>query len=244
MRIRAITFDVYSALFDTVSTLTEALRELFTARGISGDAAQAGRTWRAKQREYLLIANSLDREPALNRKAIEAGARFALRDLVPPTTTDEMNRLVAAWERLPPWPDVAPVLAEVRRRSYVMATLSNGDEAMQRRLLAQFSVKFDHVISTEGGKFKPHPSAYQKALDLLGVRKEDMLHVAGSSTDAMGATAFGIRTVWVNRTGDAVVDPRLTPASEITDLSPLLPLLDREPADPSRSLRKCANQSK
>jgi len=89
MAIRAITFDVYSALFDTVPSLVETLRELFKSRGIAGDAEQAGKTWRAKQREYLLIANSLDREPALNRRAIEAGARFALHDLAPSLTTDE-----------------------------------------------------------------------------------------------------------------------------------------------------------
>lgn len=244
MPIRAITFDVYSALFDTVSSLTEALADLYRSWGVAGDAAQTGRMWRAKQREYLLIANSLDREPALNRRAIEAGGRFALRELTPPLTADELRRLVAAWERLPPWPEVAGVLAEIRRGPFIMATLSNGDEAMQRRLLAQVPVKFDHIISTEGGKFKPHPSAYQRALDLLGVRKEDMLHVAGSSTDAMGATAFGIRTVWVNRTGDAVVDSRLAPANEISDLSQLLPLLDRETSRPSQKRRKRANQSK
>lgn len=227
MAIRAITFDVYSALFDTVSSLTEALREFFKSRGIVGDAEQAGRTWRAKQREYLLIANSLDREPALNRRAIEAGARFALRELSPPLTADELRRLVASWERLPPWPEVAGVLAEIRQRTYVMATLSNGDEAMQRRLLAQIPVRFDHIISTEGGKFKPHPSAYQKALAVLGVRKEDLLHVAGSSTDALGATVFGIRTVWVNRTGDAVLDPRFAPSDEVTNLTALLGILER-----------------
>lgn len=232
MAIRAITFDVYSALFDTVSSLPEALREFFKSRGIVGDAEQAGRTWRTKQREYLLIANSLDREPALNRRAIEAGARFALRELMPPLTADELRRLVAAWERLPPWPEVAGVLAEIRRRPYIMATLSNGDEAMQRRLLAQVPVRFDRVISTEGGKFKPHPSAYRKALVVLDVRVDELLHVAGSATDAMGASAFGIRTVWVNRTGDTVVDSRLAPANEISNLSHLLPLLDRETSRP------------
>lgn len=65
-------------------------------------------------------------------------------------------------------------------------------------------------------------------LDVLGVRVDELLHVAGSATDAMGATALGIRTVCVNRMGDAVVDPRFAPAYEIPDLSALLPILDRE----------------
>lgn len=85
---------------------------------------------------------------------------------------------------------------------------------------------FDAIISTEGGKFKPHPSTYRKALDVLGVRAEEILHVAGSGSDAVGATAFGLRTVWVNRAGDAVLDHRFAPAHEVSDLRRILPLLD------------------
>ncbi|MBI3998572.1 MAG: HAD hydrolase-like protein, partial [Armatimonadetes bacterium] len=87
-------------------------------------------------------------------------------------------------------------------------------------------VPFDAIVSSEGGKFKPHPSAYQRALERLGVRAEDLLHVAGSPTDAMGATAFGIRTVWVNRAGDAVLDPRFAPAHEVTDLTGISALVE------------------
>ena len=224
MAIRAVTFDVYAALFDTPGGLTHAVAELFDRRGHAGDSAAVARAWRQKQREYLLVANSLDREPASNRKAIEASARFALRSLDPPLTADELAALVGAWERLPPWPEAAEVLNEVRRRGLVLATLSNGDEDMLRALVANLAV-FDHVISTEGGKFKPHPSAYHRALEALGVQREELLHVAGGAPDAAGATAAGIRTVWVNRQVDAVIDTRYSPAHQVTDLRGLLPLL-------------------
>lgn len=226
MAIRAVTFDVYAALFDTPGGLTRAVAELFDRRGHAGDPFAVARAWRQKQREYLLVANSLDREPASNRKAIEVAVHHTLRDLTPPLTQDEVRTLVVAWERLPPWPDVADVLTEMRRRPLILATLSNGDGDMLRTLLAALPVAFDHVISTEGGKFKPHPSAYRRALEILGIETAELLHVAGAATDAMGATAFGIRTVWVNRMGDAVVDPRLAPAHEVADLRGVLGILD------------------
>ena len=226
MAIRAVTFDVYAALFDTPGGLTHAVAELFDRRGHAGDSAAVARAWRQKQREYLLVANSLDREPASNRKAIEAGARYTLRDLAPPLTQDEVRTLVVAWERLLPWPEAADVLTEVRRRRLILATLSNGDGDMLRTLLAALPVVFDHVISSAGGKFKPHPSAYRRALEVLGVQPTELLHVAGAATDAMGATAFGIRTVWVNRMSDAVVDPRLAPAHEVANLRGVLAILD------------------
>lgn len=226
MAIRAITFDVYSALYDTPRGLAGALGPILERRGAGGDPLAVSRVWRTKQREYLLIANSLDREPASNRKAIEASARYALRSLEPPLTPGEVATLTGAWERLPPWPEAAEVLEEVRHRVPVLGTLSNGDVDMLRALLANLPVTFHHVISTEGGKFKPHPSAYRRALDVLGIKAADLLHVAGAATDAAGATVAGIRTVWVNRQADAVIDSRYTPAHQVSDLRGVLPLLD------------------
>ncbi len=225
MVVRAVTLDVYSALFDTVSGLRGALDRLFRTRDLAGDPAAAARSWRQRHMEYLLVSNSLDREPASNRRALEASARNVLRALDPPLSTDEVSALVAAWETLPPWPEAASVLAEVRRRPLVLGTLSNGDADMLTALLATLPVTFDRIISTEGGRFKPHPSVYASALKTLGVRQDEVLHVAGSATDAAGATAFGIRTVWVNRAGEAVFDPRCAPAYDVRDLTAVLELL-------------------
>ncbi len=226
MTIRAITFDVSSALFDTVSGLRSALEALLRARGAAGDPSALAQAWRRRHMEYLLVANSLDREPASNRTALGASARQTLRALKPSLTVDELSLLVDAWDTLPPWPDAAEVLTQVRRRPLILGTLSNGDGEMLRALVRNLPVTFDRVISTEGGKFKPHPSVYAKALEVLGVSRDELLHVAGSATDAAGATAFGIRTVWVNRAGDAVADPRLAPAHDLPDLSGVPPLLD------------------
>lgn len=226
MTIRAITFDVYSALFDTIGGLHRALDAVLRTRAAGGDADLLARTWRRRHMEYLLVANSLDREPASNRTALAASARQTLRALQPPLTSDELSRLIQAWETLPPWPDAVEVLTQVRRRPVILGTLSNGDAEMLQALLSRLPVAFDRVISTEGGKFKPHPSVYAKTLNVLGVSRDELLHVAGSATDAAGATAFGIRTVWVNRAGEAVADPRLAPAYDIPDLTGLPELLD------------------
>jgi 2-haloacid dehalogenase len=223
---RAITFDVYSALFDTVAGLTTALAVLFRRRGPREDPAAAARLWRQKHMEYLLIANSLDREPASNRRALQATARSVLRRLDPPLTADEVDDLVGTWEALPPWPEAVEVLSALRRRPVTLSTLSNGDTGMLRTLLRRLPVTFDNTISTEGGKFKPHPSVYAKTLRLLNVPAAELLHVAGSATDAAGATAFGIRTIWVNRLGDAVADSRFAPAYDVRDLRAALGIIE------------------
>lgn len=226
--IRAVTFDVYSAVFDTVSGLSDALTQPLRRRGVDGNPRPLARAWRQKHMEYLLVATALDRETPPNRRAIELSASYVLRTLHPPLDTGELARLTAAWEHLPPWPEAGEVLHEVRARPLVLAALSNGDAGMLHALLARLPVRFEHVISTEGGPFKPHPSVYERALRVLEIPAENLLHVAGSPTDAMGATAAGIRTVWINRSGDAVLDPRYAPAHECPDLRGVLPVLEAE----------------
>lgn len=57
--------------------------------------------------------------------------------------------------------------------------------------------------------------------------REQVLHVAGSATDASGATAFGIRTLWVRRSPEEEVhDPRFWPAHESSDLWAVLRMLE------------------
>src|SRR5207247_1696666 len=88
-------------------------------------------------------------------------------------------RLLDAWETLPLWPEAVGVLTEARRRPVILGTLSNGDADMLEALLRRQPVTFDRIISTEGGKFKPHPSVYARALSALGVARDELLHVAG-----------------------------------------------------------------
>lgn len=225
MAIRAITFDVYSALFDTLGGLADAITQILRWRGTEGDPRPLARAWRQKHMEYLLVATALGADAPTNRRAIEQSALHTFRILNPPLGTAELERLTSAWEHLPPWPEAVGVLQAVRSRPVVLGALSNGDEDMLHAVLRRLPVPFDHVISTGGGPFKPHRAVYEKALRMLGVLPEELLHVAGSPTDAMGATAAGISTVWINRGGDAVVEPTLRPAYEGRDLHTVVHIL-------------------
>ncbi len=237
MTLRAVTLDVYSALVDTVGGLQAALEEVLARRGQRERARELAVQWRSRHMTYLLVATALDREPARNRTALAASVRQTLRGLDPPLRPAEEEFLVAAWERLPPWPETGEVLRALRARPVRLGVLSNGDADMLTSLLARMPVAVDVVVSTEGGKFKPHPSAYDRAVTRMGVQRRELLHVAGSATDAAGATAAGIPTVWVNRTGDAVFDPRFVPAWEVGDLRGVLPVVDAllAGADPPRA---------
>lgn len=85
-------------------------------------------------------------------------------------------------------------------------------------------------FSDETGHFKPAPQAFEAALDSLGARPEEAMHVGDlRRTDVAGAAAFGMRTVRyrgmhddADESGveaDFVVDSHL----ELVGLEPLRP---------------------
>ena len=216
--LKAVTFDIYTAVFDTAGSIAALLQTYLEQRGLKEDAVAIARVWRQKHFDFLLLANSIEREPASNRRAIHEAARYALRHVRPAPSDVELEELTSSWERLTPWPDALEVLTEIRRQPVVLGALSNGDKDMLLALLATLPIEFDVVVSTEGSKFKPHPSVYARALDLCGASRDNFVHIAGSVNDAMGATAAGIETIWTNRTGDAALDSRFAPAYEVKDL--------------------------
>jgi 2-haloacid dehalogenase len=60
----------------------------------------------------------------------------------------------------------------------------------------------DHVISVDSiRKYKTHPDAYALGSNATGLQPKQMLFVSSNGWDALAATWFGYRTLWVNRAG-------------------------------------------
>jgi 2-haloacid dehalogenase len=204
MRYRLLTFDVYSALYDIEGSLTPRVAEALPQSG----GLSLVRTWRRKQLEYALISNSLGQGRVSFRLITRRALDYALAQarLDPPNSARES--LVEAWDELRLWPEAAEALSAVKARGYVIGLLSNGDEAMLRALARQLPITVDHIFASEhAGWYKPHPSVYALPRDVLKLKPAEILHVAGSPTDVMGAKAAGLPCAWSNRHGERVLDP-------------------------------------
>jgi HAD superfamily hydrolase (TIGR01509 family) len=84
------------------------------------------------------------------------------------------------------------------------------------------------LISEIVRAYKPDPLVFERALELLGLRPHEVLHVGDSEVDDVrGARAAGLNVVWVNRDGRprrADVPP---PDFEIPDLTGLPDIVAR-----------------
>lgn len=210
MPIRAILFDVYGTLLD-VHGLTDALERLFPGQGAALSAL-----WRTKQIDYTRL-RTLSGRHADFAQVTSDGLDFAaekLRLLLPPA---DRAQLLAAYEMLPAHPDALPALEALAARGVRLGVLSNGTPRMLERGLAAAGLAplLPVVLSIEAaGKYKTAPAAYQLGPDALGLPAGEIGFVSSNGWDAAGASWFGHRVFWCNRTGEPLERLGIAPERE------------------------------
>ena len=196
--VRAVLFDAYGTLFDvySVGALAE---KLFPDHGEA-----LASLWRDKQIEYTrLVTTSNDGEHYLPFGDLtRAGLRYACKRLALALTAESETQLMAQYHRLPAFPENLDVLRDLKQRGIVTGILSNGDPAMLQAAVesAGLAGVLDHVLSVDAiRKYKTHPAAYALGEQATGLPASQIGFVSSNSWDALAATWYGFRTLWVNR---------------------------------------------
>jgi 2-haloalkanoic acid dehalogenase type II len=100
--------------------------------------------------------------------------------------------------------------------------------------LAAWSFKWpvQHIVISEAVRaYKPHPLLFQRAVEQLGLRPHDVLHVGDSEIDDVGgARAAGLRVAWINRAGRSRRIDVPAPDYQIRDLTELGKIVRRQEA--------------
>jgi 2-haloacid dehalogenase len=204
---RWATFDCYGTLIDWNG-------------GIRGELARVFDEERADE----LLERYHELEPELEADGTRSYREVlteAMRGLgAPPGEEGGLARSLPNWL---PFPEVPGALAEARERGWKLAILSNTDrdfiEASMERLAVTFELA---IVASEVGSYKPglaHWSTFERE-----VGRPPDIHVAASLFHDIGpANELGLRSIWINRLGEAA-GPR--PTRELSDLGSLPATLD------------------
>jgi 2-haloacid dehalogenase len=194
--VSACVFDAYGTLFD----LAAAAKDCREALGERAGAFIA--LWRDKQLQttWLLAAQGRHKDFwTVTGDALDfALATFGVD--APPLR----QRLLERTLRLDVFPEVPAVLRQLKEKRLRLAILSNGTPSMLEALLknAGLGGLIEAVLSVEEvGVFKPHPKVYQLVLDRLGLPAGAISFQSSNAWDAYAASAFGLKVVWCNRSG-------------------------------------------
>jgi 2-haloacid dehalogenase len=194
----AVLFDAYGTLFDVYSV--GALAEDF----FPGQGSALALLWRDKQIEYTRLVTTSN-DGAHYRPfwdLTRAGLRYACARLKLALDAGREAALMDQYRHLGAFAETRPVLQALRERGVVTGILSNGDRGMLDAAVGSAGLDglLDHVISIDPiRKYKTHPDAYRLGVDATGCAAGDILFVSSNSWDALGATWYGFRTLWINR---------------------------------------------
>jgi 2-haloacid dehalogenase len=211
-------FDAYGTLFN-LHAAAERYKE-----AIGPVWQQLSQTWRTKHIEYTWV-HSLSRQPATFWDLAQRSLDYAITSVGGAVPAEVRQKLLAAYRTMDAYPEVAEVLAGLKRRGARLAILSNGDPDMLADAVraARLETLLDDVLSVASvGIFKPAPAVYDLATSRFGCQPSDISFQSSNRWDIAGAKAFGFHTVWINRTGAPDEYPGLRPDRVIRELGGLL----------------------
>jgi 2-haloacid dehalogenase len=219
---KACVFDAYGTLFDVHSAVARHAARL-------GEQAQSvSAVWRLKQLEYSWVRSLMRRHAdfwQLTGEALDTAlASHGIAD------SALRQALMDAYLVLDAYPEVKGALRRLRADGVRTAILSNGTPAMLESAVR--SAGLDDVIEAcfsieTAGIYKPDPRVYTLAVEGLGVPAERIWFQSSNPWDIAGATAFGFRTVWVNRGRQPREYGWIPPAAEVDSLTALPDLVSR-----------------
>jgi len=210
-------FDAYGTLFDFHAAVTRH----HVAAG--PDAALFSEVWRQKQLEYTwthtLAGRYVDFWTLTQRALDYCFERF-------PSVDRKLRAdLLGAYLKLDAFADARKVLDALKARGERTAILTNGSPAMVASAVEAAGLKtvLDAVLSVDTVKmFKPRAEVYTLVTKEFSCQPSDVVFVSSNRWDAFGATAFGFRTVWINRAKAPDEYPDFPPAAVVSDLTGVL----------------------
>lgn len=219
-QVKGLLFDAYGTLFDVHSVIE-------ACRAVTSDPQGLSLLWRQKQLEYTWLRSLMGRYEDF-WFVTEAALLFACRRFGLDPSAAERARLMDAYLSLDAFPEVGRVLACLH--GLPCAILSNGAPRMLERVVAHNGLggHLEAVISVDEVRtFKPAPVVYALGPARLGVPKESLGFVSSNCWDVVGAKAYGLQVVWVNRMEAPLEELGLVPDLEIGDLEGLVRALGR-----------------
>ena len=226
---KALIFDVFGTVVDWRSSIIEQCQQFGKRKGIEADWDAFADAWRGKYQPYMNKVRTGEM-PWTNLDGLH---RMSLEDVlvefeIAGLSEEEKAEVTRFWHRLHPWPDSVPGLYRLKHH-FVIAPMSNGNVGMMTNMAKFAGLPWDCILGAELARhYKPDPESYLTAVELLGLRPDQVVMTAAHQNDLLAAQKVGLRSAFVprpmergpSRTPDPTPDPSFNVvASDFMDLA-------------------------
>ena len=227
--VKGLIFDVFATVVDWRSSIINQCHELGRLKGVDADWGEFADSWRGQYRPFMdkvrngdLPWTNLD---ALHRMSLDVVLdQFGLSGF----SDSERDQMNLFWHNLRPWADSVPGLYRLKSR-YIIATMSNGNIALMTNMAKNGGLPWDCILGAEVAKhYKPDPESYQTAVNLLGLKPNQVMMTAAHQGDLLASQEVGLQTGFIprpmehgpDRTPDPTPDPSFNVvATDFMDLA-------------------------
>ena len=135
------------------------------------------------------------------------------------------HELEDRWDELKPWPGAGRVLQRLAA-DRPLGVVTNCSEAMGQRAAELVGAPFRAVVTAESaGFYKPDARIYAAGAEAMDAGSDEVLFIAGSPYDVLGASAAGLAVAWHNPAGLVAPAAEATALAVFDDLRALATLL-------------------
>jgi len=192
---RWVTFDVYGTLIDWNAGIGGVLERLWGAERAPDLLRRYHELEPEVQAEEGFRSYAEVLTLTLERLANEVGYG------IPEGESGALPRSLPDW---PPFPEVPEALAELRRRGWSLALLSNTDRDLIAASQRALGVPVDlAVVAEDVRSYKPAHAHWERFFELTTADRAHHVHVAASRFhDIAPARELGLKSVWIDRGGE------------------------------------------
>jgi 2-haloacid dehalogenase len=196
-------FDVYGTLIDTHGVVHS------LAKHVGPHALAFSNAWRAKQLEYS-FRRGLMKQYQTFAICTSQALDYTCSQFKVPIEQEARRQLLEEYQALPPFQDAMEGLARAKQSGFKLFAFSNGNGSEVEALLEHAELRdwFIDVVSVDEVKsFKPDPYVYAHFLKRADASGDDAWLISSNPFDVIGSLSAGMRSVWVQRSPEALFDP-------------------------------------
>lgn len=219
--IKTIIFDCYGTLVNTGEGSINAVKQILQTNNSSLDSYDFYNQWKKLNKEIISSEPFLVESELFLRSLEKLYRRYQFNG----DPKEDIQFMLETLGNRTIYPEVLGVLDDLSER-YNLVIGSNSDHKPLMSDIYRSQIKVHKVYSSETLKvYKPDSLFFQKILADLGLSPHEAVYVGDSQVeDIQGPQVLGMKSIWINRKNENLLEGIPEPLLECEDLGGLLEL--------------------